>query len=269
MSDNENTVKEIDLYRVIKNALNFFLKNKIVLLSLFFIGVLLAVIQIVNTPEKYNNYYESNFLVQSSIISDEVLFTMIENLSFNYENLDEKKFDAEVLSSIKKIDPVKELSIDGLRSDIRVIVQMSKKQDIIHLTNLVKTQIESTEYYKTRFKIKNKQYEQVLTLIDKQLHFLKIDIDDKDLASSLYNRTKEEPEQFLTYVELVEKKQQLELDIGLLNKSLEFIASEPVNELNKPINLMVLIILSYSFLLSIIGAIIIVIFNSIKRMAVK
>jgi hypothetical protein len=259
-----NSDKEIDLYVVIKNTLKFIIKNKWIVLTSILIGVLIAILQIKNNPKVYTNYYQSYFFVQSSFITEEVIHTLVNNLAYTYEDLDTKIYDAQLIKSIKEIKPVKELSIDGLRSNIRVIIDIAEPQDLNALIKLVKTNIEATEYYQLRHGLESKQYQQILALINTQLDSLGIDVNSTNIKNKLEEKSNN-PEHFLAYIALIEKKQELENKLVFLDKALEFVPVEPVNKPINTTNKKVLTILGFSFLMFIVGIILSALMTFFKK----
>lgn len=254
--------KEIDLYLVIKNILKFIVKNKWIVATFLVAGVVLGWFQIKNNPNKYTNYYQTQFYVKSTLIKDEVLHTLILNLSLNYQN----ETDTSTLANnILKIKPAKELSVDGLRSDIRVAVDLKNTQDSKELFAYFKKNIEKSEYYQLRYDTAYQQYKQLSMLLDVQLDSLNIDVNNPDLAAIITERTKDKPEQFITYLTIIEKKQTIENELRFLNQAIEFVAFEPVNKPISTRNKKVLTILGYSLMLFIVGIVISAIISFFKK----
>jgi hypothetical protein len=217
--------------------------------------------QIKSNPEKYTNHYETQFYVKSTLIKDEVLHTLILNLSLNYIN-DTK---TNITNNIIRIKPTKELSVDGLRSDIRVAVKLKEPQAIEELLAYFKKDIEKSEYYQLRHDTAYQQYKQLSLLMDMQLDSLNIDINNPDLALLISNRSKNNPEEFLSYMALIEKKQTIENNLRLLNEAIEFVVFDPVNKPLSTFNIKVLTILGYSLLLFSFGILISAIIAFFKK----
>lgn len=256
---------EIDLFMLIKNCLGFLWRYKI-MVALFLIGgALIGLYRIKSDPDTYVNYSQSSFYIECSFISDEAMHTIVSNLNFVFDKFDKKEYNQEIIKSVKEFTPVKELSIDGLRSDIRVIVDHRTPVNHTELMGFTAKYIASTDYYKRRYTMENERLNKITGLINSQMDSLGIDVEVSDLDAKLAQLSKNNPVNYMAYVNLIEKKQKLDEEITLLQKSIEFL---PVNPANKPIDTMrlkILAIVGYSLLLFVAGISILAIFDTIKR----
>ena len=64
MENSNESIKEIDLYLVLKNAFIFINNYKLILSVLLIMGVAAAMIQIKLKPEKFTDYYQSEFKIK-------------------------------------------------------------------------------------------------------------------------------------------------------------------------------------------------------------
>jgi hypothetical protein len=270
MNDSENIItNEIDLYQSIKDGLFFLNKNKLILTTLFVFGVVLAYFQINKFPNNYRDYYQSDFYVNSSILTNEEVHTLTENLSFNYQKLDIKKYNAVLLSLIKSIDAKKELSIDGLRSNIRVEILLFKPQELDTLTNLIKNYVESADYYKLKHDSVYNQQKLILNLLNSKISDLGIDIYSDKLITQLKEKTNEDIKMYLNYVELVEKKTELDQNLARLDKGIVFLPIEPSNKLITTFKIQMLLFVGYGLLSTLLGVIVIIALDSLKKLKTK
>lgn len=266
MSDSND---EIDLYQLIIKALLFLNKNKFVLVLLIILGSGLAYFQIKKSPDKYNDFYQTNFYVKSTLLTNEEVHTFIDNLSFEYQNLDSEKYNADIIFSIKGIDPKKELSIDGLRSDIKVEVLLSSPQKLDDLTKLVQSYIESTDYYIFKHDSIFSQQELILNLLNSKLLDLGFDIYDAELATQLKEKANDDVKLYLEYIKLVEKKTEADLKLATLEKSIQFLPVEPTNKLIDTFRLKMLLCVGYGFVLTILGIVVLIALNFLKQLKTK
>jgi hypothetical protein len=192
--------------------------------------------------------------------------SLTENLSYDYQNLDVKKYSADLLLSIKDIDPKKELSIDGLRSDIKVEVLLFKPQELRGLTSLIKTYIESTDYFILKHDSLYSQQKLIVNLLNSKLLDLGLDIYNDKLATQLKEKTNEDIELYLQYVELVEKKTEADKNLATLEKSIAFLPLEPSNKLITTFKLQMLLFVGYGLLSTLLGVIVIVSLNFLKKL---
>jgi len=245
---------ELDLYVLIKSGIIFLLKFKWIVLIAFLIGALIGWFRIHQQPEIYTDYYQSEFYVKSSIITDEMTHTLIANLNESFDTYSNDKF-APLLAEIKDIKPVKELSIDGLRSNIRVRCNLKSEQAIDDIFSFMNDYIYSTDYYKNKLDSSQQQLVQIEKLIQ-----LKFDLLNFDLKGS-------NPTEFIGYLELVEKKQAVDKRLENLNNSLDFLAVEPVNKHIDTKQIKVLTLLGYGSLVLILTIFVLYIVSFFKRTA--
>jgi cell division protein FtsB len=258
-------IKEIDLYFLLKKGAFFILKHKWVVLIFLTIGLFVGLFQVKNNPDRYENYYQSYFFIESSLMPIETLHTFINNLNFVYDEQQGEKVFPELLSEIKELTPVKELSVDGLRSSLRVFVDIKSPQELSDIMNLTSHYIESTAYFKLKYSVKMKELNKVLLLIIDQFKLLGVDLNDENLASVLEELSQSNPQNYLAYVSLVEKKTTLENEIAVLKNSLVYIPVYPENKLIDTSRNKIITYLGYTSLSLCVGLVLLVIVDLFKK----
>tara|TARA_B100000809_G_C15139822_1_gene532573 strand:+ start:5061 stop:5852 length:792 start_codon:yes stop_codon:yes gene_type:complete len=261
-----NTEKdEIDLYLLLRKGVMYLIKNKLILFGFLILGFGIGYFRVKENPDKYNNFYLSHFYIESNTVSQEMLFVLINNLNFEFEKISKTRFDSELIEEIKSIEAVKELSIDGLRSNLRVDVETRSPLGYDFILELTSFHIKSAEYFTQKSNVKKEDLIKVLSLLDSELDSLGLNLGSDNLSQIVKKLSANKPQNYLAYVNLVEKKISLEREVDSLNDSLKFIPVEPKNKFITTTRLQVLTCLGYSMLMILIGLFVLQVKAIIKK----
>lgn len=211
---------EIDLVQLFANGITFLKKKKGLILSFFIAGLLYGSITFFFRPPTPDFFYKKDFIVESSILPNDILFDIINDFQLKLNNGKELSEPVEPLSMIQKIKSSKvklHSNINSTISRLRVTVEAYEKQNIDSLINGIAFYVNSNEYIKLRYSLINKQNLQLLSVINKQIE----ELNSLKHSESVGNNTNRKSE-YLSYVDLIEKKQKTERDLTL-NKTIEFI----------------------------------------------
>ena len=224
---------EIDLWQLLLNGFKFFRKKMVIILSFFFLGLLFSVSNFFIHPFEYKSYYKKEFIAQSSVASNEILYDIVNGLPVNLNNT--PKF-----RSIKG-----NLSVNRLKINIEVFAPKDFDSIIVSITSY----FNSIKNLREKFDLSNKQNQQLLSLLNRKI------------AACDSTKTHEK---YMNSIKLIEKKQQVEKELSL-NKIIEFIEINPDYVFMNNTRAGVLNILGYSFLGMIIGFIFAFLLDVVKR----
>ncbi len=175
-----NGESEIDLYELIKSIFTFMFKNKWLLLLALFLGAALGWFRVKQQPNIYTNYYQSTFYVKSSVITDEMLHTFIKNLNEQLPIVDN-----ELTKVLKEVEPVKELSIDGLRSDIKIYVNYKEPVKNEVIINFLGDYLKGLGYYQTRVDSNTFYIKELQHIIEQKFDSLGVRLTNNDAKIQL------------------------------------------------------------------------------------
>lgn len=215
---------EIDLFELIKLIMAFMLKNKWVLLLSVILGAALGWFRVKQQPEIYTDYFQSTFYVKSSVITDEMLHTFIDNLNEQLPTIDN-----ELVKVLKEIEPVKELSIDGLRTDIKVYANYKQPVENELIFKFLGDNLKGLDYYQTRVDSNTFYIKELQGIIEQKFDSLGVRLTNNDSKIQLNQLAKDNPTDFLAYVGLLEKYFDYEKQLKSFSNSLEFVPIEPIN----------------------------------------
>lgn len=215
---------EIDLYELIKSIVAFLLKNKWVLILALVLGATLGWFRVKQQPTIYTDYFQSTFYVKSAVITDEMLHTFINNLNEQLPTVDN-----ELTKVLKEVEPVKELSIDGLRTDIKVYANYKEpvKNEVIF--NFLGDYLKGLSYYQTRVDSNTFYLKELQHLIQQKFDSLGIQLNSSNVKKQTTQLLKDNPTDFLAYIGLLEKYYDYEKQLVSYSNSLEFVPIEPTN----------------------------------------
>ncbi|MCW8939055.1 MAG: hypothetical protein OQJ88_00260 [Flavobacteriales bacterium] len=234
---------EIDLFELLKSIFTFMFKNKWLLLLTLFLGAALGWFRVTQQPNIYTNYYQSTFYVKSSVITDEMLHTFIKNLNEQLPTVDN-----ELTKVLKEVEPVKELSIDGLRSDIKIYVNYKEPVKNEAIINFLNDYLKGLSYYQLRVDSNIFYIKELQRIIKQKFDSLGIQLTNNDSKLHLNQLAKDNPTHFLAYVGLLEKYYDYEKQLVSYSNSLEFVPIEPTNNPISTTRKKMLTITGYGFL---------------------
>lgn len=251
---------EIDLFELIKSIIAFMLKNKWVLLLSLVLGAATGWFRMKQQPNTYTDYYQSTFYVKSSVITDEMLHTFIKNLNEQLPIVDN-----ELTKVLKEVEPVKELSIDGLRTDIKVYANYKDpvKNEVIF--NFLSDYLKGLSYYQIRVDSNTFYIKELQHIIEQKFDSLGIRLTNNDSKIQLNQLAKDNPTDFLAYVGLLEKYYDYEKQLVSYSNSLEFVPIEPINNPISTTRKKMLIVIGYGLLCFVIALFFLYGFTWVKK----
>ena len=207
---------EIDLWQLALDGLKFFRKKKAIILFFFFLGVVFSISNFFTHPLQYKSFYKKDFIAESSVASNEILYDIINGIPPKFAN-------TPTFRSLKGT-----LAVNRLK----VTIEVFDKKDVGLLLNSITSYVDSIKSLRERFELTKKQDIYLLSLLKE-----KIARSDSAKNNSEYENQ----------IELVEKKQGVEKKLAL-NKIITFIELNPdyifINNRREGI----LNVLGYSFL---------------------
>lgn len=242
---NENSSSEIDLWQLMLDLFSFLKRRKWIVILFLSVGVILGVFNVKNNMLTYKPFYKKEFVLQSSVASNEIIYDIINNIpgDIYVSKTDTNQIPSAATTPVyKSIKGKLEANSQGA-SRLKVTLEVYEKENIDSVINKLETYLNSIEYLRSRYELMKKQNLQLLSVINKRL--------------SEADNPKEHNDQVLTsnslsYVELLEKKQNIEKELSQ-NKIASFIdINSPsifVNNKNKA----AMAILGYGFLGIFIG----------------
>ncbi|MBI4931506.1 MAG: hypothetical protein HY841_12125 [Bacteroidetes bacterium] len=243
----EDINSEIDLWELIGNGFNLLKKRKTVILSFFLLGILFGFSNLLMHPLDFKAFFRKEFIAQSSVISNEILCDIINNIPLNPK---EKSTNTNgVLFPNSRNIQGKLAANNNKETRLRVTIEVFSSADIDSVLNLLTVYINSIEALNEKFKFQQQQQRQLLSVLKKQIAL-------SDTAGKNANS--------LNSVEVFEKKQNLEKEL-LLNKIVNFIPINPDCIFISNRRAGVLNVLGYSFLGIVIGFIIAFAMNLVQR----
>ncbi len=266
-----DTATEIDLWQLIVNGFAFLKKRKWLIASFLIIGTLFGLVTLKINPLKYKSFYKKYFIVQSSIASDEILSDIINNLSLKLNNntsnlMSELNISSSIVAEIKNIQAVIESSDDKKSSQLEVTIEAYENQNIDSIISGIIFYINSIEHLQLRYNLMKEQQLQLLAELNKRI--VELDSIKWNLSNPVsYNNVDfmiNRNAEYLSYVELLEKKQHIEKELSF-NKIIDIIEINSPHVLVENTRDAVVSVIGYSFLGAIIGGIIGLMLNLYRR----
>ena len=221
-----NNNDEIDLIELFKNIYSFIKKNKWILIITFILGTGLGYYQSSQKAKKSKDIYRSQFIVNSPFISGNEIYMIGRNLSYNLDKSNSDKITSEVLNSIEEIECTKDVIVEGDEPEVNIVFKTNKSLDINKLIDLVSEKIKLNKHFDINYKLEVQHNNELLKLLNKRLSEVEEEKDSK---------------QFLAYIELLEKKQNLEKKIGLIENPIQFYPIAPLNKIEPAVKFSVFV----------------------------
>ncbi len=238
MEANDDT--EIDLWKLLKDGLKFFSKRKRVILIFMLMGLFFALGKFITHPLQYKSFYKTDFIVQSSFVTNEILSEIIYNFSLN----------AEPVPHLKQI--TRKLEANSKKETrLRVTFETYEKINMDSLINKIVAFVDTVEYIRERNNLMRRQSLELLVKLNKQITAFENEKENIKPIADTINKNAE----YVSYIELLEKKQNIEKELAL-SKSIEFIEKNSPSIFVSSRRTIILNVFGYSFLGFVIGAII-------------
>ena len=246
LTEMTNNNDEIDLIELFKKIHVFIKKNKWVLILVFILGSAIGYYQSSKKAKKSKDIYRSQFIVDSPFINNNEIYMIGRNLSYN---LDSNKTSSELLNSIDEIECLKQVNVEGEEPEVNMVFKTTQSLDVNKLIDFVKEEIKLNKNFDKNYKLEVQHQNELLELLNKELSEVKEEKDSK---------------QFLAYIELLERKQNLEKKMALIENPIQCYPIEPLNLLEPAAKLSVFIMLGYGLILSFLSVMIILLLRFIK-----
>ncbi len=196
----ENDSNEIDLWQLLLNGFKFFKRRKWIILSFFLFGLLFSVSNFFIHPLEYKSFYKKGFIAQSSVVSNEILYDIINGLPLELNNAPEFK-------SLKgKLE-----ANNNKETRLKVTIEVFGERDIDSIIRSITTYIDSIKILSEKFELTKKQNMQLLSIVSRKI----AECDNANKNS-----------EYINCIELIEKKQSVEKELSL-NKIINFIEINP------------------------------------------
>jgi len=229
---------EIDLWELISDGIKFSRKNRKVILIFFLVGVLFSISNFFIHPFQYKAYYKKEFIAQSSVASNEILFDVINGLPANLRNSpDFRSLKGTMLANINK------------ETRLKVTIEVYEPKDIDSILESVTAYVDSISSLREKFEMARAQSRKLLSVLNQKI---------AECDSS------KKQTRFSDCLDLIQRKQNIEKDLAL-NRIVNFVEINPefVFESNRKAGL--LNILGFSFLGIVIGFIVAYLSEFISR----
>lgn len=244
-----NNNDEIDLVELFKKIYVFIKKNKWVLITVFILGSVLGYCQTSKKAKKSKDIYRSQFIVESPFISGNEIYMIGRNLSYNLDQSESAKNTSEVLNTIDEIECTKDVVTEGEEPEVNMIFKTTQSLDVNKLIDFVKEEIKINKNFDKNYRLEVQQQNELLKLLNKELSEVKEEKDSK---------------QFLAYIDLLEKKQNLEKKMGSIENPIQCYPIAPLNLLEPATKFSVFVMLGYGLILTLFSAMIILLLRFIK-----
>lgn len=241
---------EIDLVELFKSIFSFISKNKWILIGVFVLGSAFGYYQSKEKEKESLDIYRTQFIVATPFISGNEIYMIGRELAYN---LDKESSDEDLLNSIFEIECLKDVA-EGKDTEINMVFKTTSAQDVYDLIQLMERRIQSNEKYKSNYKSKIEQNRELISLVNDQI--TSITKDKGSLAK--------DSKQFLTYIELLEKKQTLEKEIDITESPIQSLPIAPLNKIEPGYKFSIATSLGYGIILSIFSALLILFVRLIK-----
>lgn len=256
-----NNNDEIDLVELFKKIYVFIKKNKWVLITVFILGSVLGYYQTSKKAKKSKDIYRSQFIVESPFISGNEIYMIGRNLSYSLDQSESAKNTSEVFNTIDEIECTKDVVTEGEEPEVNMIFKTTQSLDVNKLIDFVKEEIKLNPNYKANYSLETQHYNQLLSLLNQQINTL---FDEKELTDKTSIDSKKDSEQFLAYIELLEKKQNIEKKMKLIKNPIQCYPIAPLNLLEPATKFSVFVMLGYGLILTLFSAMIILLLRFIK-----
>ncbi len=244
-----NNNDEIDLVELFKKIYVFIKKNKWVLITVFILGSVLGYYQTSKKAKKSKDIYRSQFIVESPFISGNEIYMIGRNLSYNLDQSEIAKNTSEVFNTIDEIECTKDVVNEGEEPEVNMIFKTTQSLDVNKLIDFVKEEIKLNKNFDKNYKLEVQHQNELLKLLNKELSEVKEEKDSK---------------QFLVYIDLLEKKQNLEKKMGSIENPIQCYPIAPLNLLEPATKFSVFVMLGYGLILTLFSAMIILLLRFIK-----
>ncbi|MCX6291732.1 MAG: hypothetical protein NT126_08205 [Bacteroidetes bacterium] len=238
---------EIDLWELIGNGYRFFKKRKVVILTFFGAGILFGISNLFTHPLEYQSFFRKDFIAGTSVVSNEILGEIINNIPLNRENKNVQVNDIGFPGFRNIKSKVEANNNNETRLKVTIEVFDSSAVDSV-LTSLT-AYLNSIRDLSEKFSFQWKQEQQLLSVLTLQMT-------SPDTSGKQSGHQKN--------VELFEKKQELEKKI-FFEKIVNFIPVYPVPVLVSNSREGVLNVLGFGFLGIVLGFITGYLLNFVRR----
>jgi hypothetical protein len=222
---------EIDLIKLLLDGIIFLKRKKWVILFFLLMGVLYSIYNFVAHPLRFKAYYKKDFVVESSVTTNEILSDMINNFPNVLNGLGKKDgvtnqqplISPSTVKNFKGIDAKLSLVNNGQTSRLKITVEAYEKPFIDSIVGGVTAYFNSIDQFKSKFKLRLLHDQKLLEMINIQL--AGFDSLKKSRKYSDENKSTaglNENAEYKSYIELFEKKQGLERGIAYF-KIIDFI----------------------------------------------
>jgi hypothetical protein len=274
--ENNSAAIDFDVIKIIAGWSAFLKKWKVLILIFIFLGMLYSIFNFFKNPLKFKSYYRTDYVLQSSVVQQDVLNEILSDfeLKLNDGSADitqlasEMGISPEVLRTFKSIKVHKDPAglVPSIPFGLKVDIEVLDKSKIEMLLQGIERYITSNAYFKSRYALMKDQNVQLLSAINKQLS----EIDSlkrsgqavltQNPVKFMINRESE----YVSYVELMEKKLEVEKKLLLLTPIEFIVKNTSLNYVNNTLY-NILNILGYSFVGMFLGIFIAFIFNLFSK----
>lgn len=162
MNNNSN---EIDLWQFLLNGINFFKRNKKLVLILTLLGLIFGTINIFINPFQFKSFYKNEFTVRSSVASNETLYEIINAMSINLQQKNNTIHGFPEFRNIKgKID-----ANINKETRLKLIIEAYDPTNIDSILNAIMNFITTKKNIRNKYELSQKHSMQLLTVLHKKI----------------------------------------------------------------------------------------------------
>lgn len=191
---------EIDLWELISDGIKFFRKKRKIILIFFLAGILFSISNFFIHPLQYKDYYKKEFIAQSSVASNEILFDIINGLPDNLKNSpDFRNLKGTMLANINK------------ETRLKVTIEVYEPNDIDSILKSITAYVDSINSLREKFEMSRLQSRKLLLLLNQK-------IGECDSSKKITR--------YSDCLDLIQRKQNIEKDLAL-NRIVSFVVINP------------------------------------------